>query len=236
MATDEADQLPQPGALERGERTIATVLGILIASAGVAATFVSENQAGTVAIIVVGGALLLIGIQGTPLIRVGGETASVELERRRRKDIDLIAQVAVEQGAKEAVELADNLARIDPTISQSPAVRALEYQRTVLRVLLSRSTPLPMNASEAIFDAYVETPNLTRMAIETKYVARGSLGLAQVTPSLLRLPGSQAQKYLLVTNGRPTQDLAVLLKNRPEVRLITWNIGEEESSLIDALK
>ncbi|MFC9997219.1 hypothetical protein [Nocardia sp. NPDC127526] len=69
--------------LTRHERAVALMLGIAAGTTGVVAVFVSANQAGTAALFLISTVLLLMGIQGTPLTRVGSGVHSAEFARRR---------------------------------------------------------------------------------------------------------------------------------------------------------
>src|SRR6516162_7951910 len=51
------------------------------------AVFEKSNQAGTAMLLILAAIFLLIGVQGTPLIKFGSSSGSVELERRRRRKV-----------------------------------------------------------------------------------------------------------------------------------------------------
>ncbi|GAB4588081.1 hypothetical protein [Nocardia sp. IFM 10818] len=69
--------------LTRRERIVALMLGTTSGTTGIVAVFVSGNQAGTAALFLISTVLLLMGIQGTPLTRVGSGVHSAEFARRR---------------------------------------------------------------------------------------------------------------------------------------------------------
>jgi hypothetical protein len=54
------------------ERLLAGIVGAAAGAAGTYTVFETSNQAGSAALIVVGAAFLLVGVQGTRLIRLGG--------------------------------------------------------------------------------------------------------------------------------------------------------------------
>ncbi|WP_067535812.1 hypothetical protein [Nocardia crassostreae] len=81
---DELGNAEPPWApLTHRERAVALTLGMASGTTGVVAVFVSGNQAGTAALFLISIVLLLMGIQGTPLTRVGSGVHSAEFARRR---------------------------------------------------------------------------------------------------------------------------------------------------------
>lgn len=83
--------------LVKWERICALVIGAICGGAGGYAVFEKTNQAGTAMLLILAAIFLLIGVQGTPLIRFGSSSGSVELERRRRRKV----QQALEQAKEE---------------------------------------------------------------------------------------------------------------------------------------
>src|SRR5690349_5840152 len=83
--------------LVKWERICALAIGVICGGAGGYAVFERSNQAGTAMLLILAAIFLLIGVQGTPLIRFGSNSGSVELERRRRKKV----QLALEQASEE---------------------------------------------------------------------------------------------------------------------------------------
>jgi hypothetical protein len=109
-------------AAEPGRASGRLLLGAVAPGAGGVATFVSDNQAGTGVLLLVALTLLLIGVQGTPLIRFGAESASLELDRRRRvrqviEDISTDDSPDAVRGALEAA------AAFEPSLARSYGAR-----------------------------------------------------------------------------------------------------------------
>jgi hypothetical protein len=79
-------------------------LGFIAGGAGGYAVYERSNQAGSVMLLVVAAVFLLIGIQGTPLIKFGSNSGSLELERRRRRKIEKSIEQANEESSAEKIE------------------------------------------------------------------------------------------------------------------------------------
>ena len=171
--TGDVDASGDLGGLGSGERWGAVAAGVPALVAGGAAVFLSGNGAGTAILLVLAAALLLIGIQGTPLIRIGGEQASIELERRRR----------AERLIKEAASGDPDTARdvIEAVLQLEPAARpraestlaALTYEEDVLRelrrVLQLPSVPTSAGQYDRGIDAILVAPGGKKLEVLIKY-------------------------------------------------------------------
>ena len=86
-------------------------VGIAAGAGGGYAVFASGNQAGTAILLILSAIFLLIGIQGTSLIRFSTGSNTVELERRKRTVERAVKEIAKEEperaaGIIEGAELA----------------------------------------------------------------------------------------------------------------------------------
>jgi hypothetical protein len=119
---------PEP--LGRLERSGASTLGFLATGVGAWAVFATENQAGSAVLILVGAAFLLMGIQGTPLIRLGAGENSLELERRRKQRRVAVAVRAADSNA-EIEAIVEGTAILDPSVANSSYFQASVYEARI---------------------------------------------------------------------------------------------------------
>jgi hypothetical protein len=124
--------------LSRKERTLAGVPGILAAAAGGYSVFVSDNQAGTAALMLFAALFLLMAVQGTPLKRMAKD--SFELERRTPPGV--VAEKALEKSgagdSDQAQAYIEGAADANPAIASAPVVQdasALVYVERVSQAL-----------------------------------------------------------------------------------------------------
>src|SRR5580700_972047 len=101
--TSTGDSEP-PEPLVKWERICALIVGAVCGGAGGYVVFEKSNQAGTAILLILAAIFLLIGVQGTPLIRFGSNSGSVELERRRRRKIEEAIEQANEENNKQKAE------------------------------------------------------------------------------------------------------------------------------------
>ena len=117
------------------ERWSASLIGLTGIGAGGVGVFLSDNQAGTTAILLLGAVFLLMGVQGTAIIKAGKE--SVELERRSqaRKLTDRAEELVEEKKPDAAAELVEAAKAVDPSLKHDANLRHLSgeiYERQVL--------------------------------------------------------------------------------------------------------
>ncbi len=115
--TSEATPPVDAAPLSRWERLAAAVAGVLACGAGVLAVFRSDNQAGTVALILAGALFLLMGVNGAPLVRARYQDYELFMARRRREVVGNIDDEPVES----AVVALETLRTVDPQAARDPA-------------------------------------------------------------------------------------------------------------------
>ena len=113
-STSDSDP-PEP--LVRWERICALIVGGVCGGAGGYAVFEKSNQAGTAMLLILAAIFLLIGVQGTPLIRFGSNSGSVELERRRRRKVQqALAQASEESSTEKAEGIVEGVKLVAPDL------------------------------------------------------------------------------------------------------------------------
>jgi hypothetical protein len=156
--TDGGSSDPAPArGLTPVERWVASLVGLVGIGVGGVGIFLSDNQAGTTAILLLGAVFLLMGVQGTAIIKAGKD--SVELDRRLavRRVIEK-AEERVENNPDEAAGLVEaawevfpslahdvNLQNLSADIYEQQALRALE--RAVFALDRQRSHDDPFQAT-----------------------------------------------------------------------------------------
>lgn len=114
---------------------MALFIGTVFSLLAIFALFTSTNQAGTAALLLVAAAFLLIGVQGTALVRFGSGSTSVELDRRVAAAVRRADEVA-EQDPQLALGILEGAAIVEPRIGPAAsAARAMNYENAVRRAL-----------------------------------------------------------------------------------------------------
>lgn len=227
--------------LSRLERSCAGFVGIALLAVGAIATFRSGNQAGTALLLVAGTGLMLMGIQGTPLIRVGGQAASIELERRRVRAA--LQEVADTAGAAVAREVAETVEATAPDYAPPATMRGAWYETEVKEALRRVGAQLAgLRISEDARASVMAVQSLSGAfaPIECAYRTNGLLSAATVTRIRARWIAESTYGDgvgLIIANVPPSKEaarLAVELSD-PGIRLVTWRNAGDDQRLTDAL-
>lgn len=126
---------PEP--LVKWERICALAIGSICGGAGGYAVFEKSNQAGTAMLLILAAIFLLIGVQGTPLIRFGSNSGSVELERRRRKNVLQALEVAWEENNTQRIEgIVEGVKLVAPDLVPSKFETYGQYENGVAAALV----------------------------------------------------------------------------------------------------
>jgi hypothetical protein len=113
-----SEQQPDAAPLSRWERLAASLSGIALSGAGATAVFITGNQAGSVALLLVGVVLLIMAINGSPLTRARYQDYELFMARRRHQIVATINQDSPEE-ARQALQV---LSSVDPGASRDPFV------------------------------------------------------------------------------------------------------------------
>ncbi|MFF0471497.1 hypothetical protein ACFYPX_29175 [Micromonospora zamorensis] len=233
------DDLADP--LDRWARLLAVVLGIGAGAAGCVAVFLTENQAGTAVLLLVGAVLLLLGLQGTPLRSFGGGEYRFELARLRRRAAEVVSQAAREESADVAAAVADAISAIDPGIRFPDwlGMVYLDQARETIRALFPDARDLS-GQRDGGADMHVRLPE-GLVNVQVIYRKHGKLGSGSVTAAVAKMRTSRHDGgYLIVTNVAPTADahmrVATLLGGSGRVEVVTWLDDRDTEELKAALQ
>ncbi|MEU3773570.1 hypothetical protein AB0F11_10230 [Streptomyces sp. NPDC032472] len=206
---EEIPELPEPDALplSRWERLGASLAGCSLAGAGVVAVFATGNQAGSVALLLVGAVLLVMAINGSPLTRARYQDYELLMTRRRRSLATTIEQEEP-QDARQALQV---LSAIDPRSTDDPVVAqvsAAVYEREVADRLerVYPDTRRVGGPDDLGIDILVQTPT-ARIGVQVK------AGRSVLSGSRLR---TEVQAVVAVNSiRRDPIDGFLLVTNRP---------------------
>jgi hypothetical protein len=230
---------------------VALGVGIGAGGGGAYAVFASANQAGTAILLVLSAIFLLVGIQGTSLIRFSTGSNTVELERRGRG----VAQRAEETAKKiakqepgralgilEGARLA--LPALGPISEHTvTSLLAAEYEITLSAAISAMGyivTGAELTA-ESHPDLLAEDPKGHEVVgVKAQYVhqappeSRGPESGRLVGP-----PRTEGKLPLLIVTNSPVSarqsDWARTTERKAPMRMISWRDGSDNQILQDSL-
>jgi hypothetical protein len=219
---------------------VALGIGIAAGGGGAYAVFASKNQAGTAILLVLSAIFLLIGIQGTSLIRFSTGSNTFELERRKRSIEKAAAELAKEDPDR-AAGIIQGAEIALPALGSFSQSEALLYERRLETALQSlgyvtffRGGPGDLGADFEVFRAeHAES----KVYVEAKYRQSGILDTATARRliergAILRAP------FLIVTNGDQSVISRAYASEQGRefpIRLVTWRNESDDRALRDAL-
>ncbi|WP_354597412.1 hypothetical protein R1Y80_17510 [Streptomyces sp. JL1001] len=221
-------------------RFAAGATGLALSGAGTVSVFVTNNQAGSVALVLGGIVFLLMLISGNPLLSLGHGDTQMRFATRRKR----VIQEAEEAPPREARSALQALSTMDPRASQDDAfvrTSARVYERLVYAELL-RLFPDFSVREEGLdgptrFDITVATPDRHLISVELKML-RSPVS----TTSVHQLTGMVAASVtggLLVSNQRLTRAAEEVLHRAQgggnRVSFVQWRDENDSAALKDAV-
>jgi len=239
-----ADPLSRVGSdpgqpLRSWERIVAIGIGTAFAAVAIFALFRSTNQAGTAALLLVAAAFLLIGIQGTALIRFGSGSASVELDRRVAAVVQRADELA-EQHPQLALGILEGAAIIEPRVGPAAsAARAIGY-RSAVRRALERVPPegATVKAAEPPADLIVQAPTGT-VLVSIVYRSSSNLQQTDLAPLVGSTQLEDAAGGLVIANRPFTASVVDYIATAAEqgvrIETVIWDGPEHDRDLRQTL-
>jgi hypothetical protein len=228
MGPDEEGELTQADNAEpleplvKWERICALAIGAICGGAGGYAAFEKSNQAGTAMLLILAAIFLLIGIQGTPLIKFGTSSGSVELERRRRRKVqEALDQANEENNAEKAEGIVEGVKLVAPDLVPRSFNVYREYEDSVARALsrmgyeVLREVPVGQLRTDLKI-----TKNGRAIYAELKYYQRPVP--SQVVHQVIGMASILSAPVLLIASSELTKS-AVSLIGHNDVEFVQWH-------------
>lgn len=226
-------ELSEP--LVKWERVCALVIGAICGGAGGYAVFEKSNQAGTAMLLILAAIFLLIGVQGTPLIKFGSSSGSVELERRCRKKVqEAIDKANEENNVEKAEGIVEGVKIVAPDLVPRPFNAYIEYENSVARAL-----------SKMGYEVLKEVP-IGKLRPDLKITKNGRTVYAelkyyrkpvspQVIHQVIGIASVLSAPVLLVASSQLT-NLALSLIGHHNVDFVQWRDEADNPELRAALE
>lgn len=229
------------------ERVLTGGLGTAALGFGAYTVLRTGNQVGSAALVLVGAALVLIGVQGTPLVSFGSNAANVELARRRER---VVAAKQVIEAAKTEPDpaRASGLAEAAEII-QHESLDSLfpKAQRGLLYLIDVRHALRRVHGSDQLSSARFSRPygdwlqlvDPAAPIVEIKYVSGGQYDQRILDATVSRAyERYEPTRLLIVTNMALPPRVSEIFSGTwgsMTVEVVTWNSRADDSVLGAAL-
>ena len=242
------------------ERAAAALIGVSGTGVGGFGIFLSDNQAGTAVILLLGVVFLLMAVQGTAVRRItkdGGDFADRAAEQRA---VDSVQITLDERGPEAARAAIDAATAARPQLEQSPAISAMNgqlYERSAIDAIraawrntingdredqgqgpsqwTTMRTETP-DGVDAIFGADgAESPQI---AVEVIYTRTGAISRDRLANNIAKLDALKIP-YLIVSSSRRTAQTELFWKYSPRPvprQFVEWRPGDPTSQIEAAIE
>ncbi|MEV6123860.1 hypothetical protein AB0M23_25685 [Streptomyces sp. NPDC052077] len=164
--------------LARWAQVGAGIVGTLLTGGGGVAVFVSDNQAGTVALVLAGAIFLLMTFGGAPLHSLGFGEANLRFARRRQE----VVRGAIDSSPEQAPRVLRDLESVDSQSRPDPTVGALTeriYEDAIFHFLRNAFPQYVTNREKTVglgrrVDFAVDLPSGKPIVVEARYFRRGN--------------------------------------------------------------
>lgn len=241
----EKDQPASADPLSMLQRVVAGVAGAAALGAGGASVFMTSNQAGSVALVGVGALLLIVAVNGSPLLGAKFKDYELTMAPRRRKVVEQAKHEDPEEGQRKL----DVLEQLDPASREDPAVinaHALLYQKEVEAAIVRTLAKIP-GASMVRTDGF--EPGRTNLQVRAsertvdvellystnhRFMSIEAFEFSLTEGRISRIP------RILVTNMRAPAALIELLDSEMApranpVQIVRWQDYQDDKALACAL-
>jgi hypothetical protein len=250
----------RPRDLTSLERSLAGVIGIAGAVVGGAGIFLSDNQAGTAIILLLGVVFLIMAVQGTAIRRITKEGGDFADRSAERAAVERVQATLEDKGTSAAQAALDAATAASPDLERSPAVGVISatlyervalntvgeaWRKVVARAARAATEPVvtwssidvePDRGIDAVLTAEgIEMPSL---AVEVAYT-QDSLFPRNRLAGLLRKLDQVGSPYIVISSSRasPTAWEAWQYSPRATPRqFVHWQPGFEVATIEVALE
>ena len=224
------------------ERLIALVSGAASIVFGTLAIFKTESEAGPAVLVLVGAALLLVGIQATPLIKLGGDKASIELGRRRAAAQRAVDEAVAESPPEVAQSVIQAVAAVEPTVQRYAALASarLLYESSVSSALMRLGYSVDRVGADRSVDRLVARAGDRTVRVVVKHLTNPEIAARRIRDLRAQfLSGaftSPTAPTLIVVSVLPASSARALADQDLEHLFTQWQDERDDGSLQAALE
>lgn len=218
---------PSPGPPGRLERASCIIVGVIAGGAGGYVAFERSNQLGSAVLLVIGALFLVIGIQGTRLMRFTSGSNGVELEQKKRIIVDAIEKAQDEGNSEKASGIAEGAAIAAPSLGINQL--GVQYELQVSAAIVGMGYLVTHIAIDAGFDLSITDDSDGRVNADvrrySKPVPRQALEALIQRASIRRLP------VVLITYTELSRSAQDAVRNSENLEVVRWR-GEDDNAVL----
>jgi hypothetical protein len=221
-----------PGRLERA---CCIIVGVIAGGAGGYVAFERSNQLGSAVLLVIGAVFLIIGIQGTRLMRFASGSSIVELEQKKRNVVEAFEKAQDEGKLEKASGIIEGADIASPALGLSRDL-GVQYELQVSGALVSMGYLVQHHFPQQDYGSDLTILNGSGGVINA-VLQRHSvpLSLHSVQPTILRATISVVP-VILITYSELTMSAQELVIARGGLEVVQWRDENDNDRLADTLR
>ncbi len=229
MPTDDpASEIP-PNWLER---VCFIIAGVVAGGAGGYAALERSNQLGAAVLMVIGAVFLVVGIQGTRLMRFTSGSAIVELERKKKRIANAIEKAQDEGNLEKASGIAEGAAIAAPALLRRSV--GIQYELNVTSAIIDMGYHVTGTALDRGFDLIISDDSNHVIFAELKRLTRPVP--RQAIDRLLLQVASGLTPVLLITYTELSIAAREFIRSSGRLEVVHWRDEHDNDRLAETLR
>jgi hypothetical protein len=238
MATEERPSMPTIDPVPETppnwlERTCFIIAGVVADGAGGYAALERSNQLGAAVLIVVGAVFLVVGIQGTRLMRFTSGSAVVELERKQRRIAYAIEKAQDEGNLEKASGIAEGAAIASPALR--PGNVGIQYELKVSAAIIEMGYHVMTASLDLGFDLVISDESRSHIIFADLKRLTRPVPKQAIDRLLPRIPPGRTPA-LLITYTELSNAARELISSLGRVEVVRWRDEHDNDRLAEMLR
>jgi len=229
------DAPPPPSPPNWLERACCIIVGVIAAGAGGYVAFERSNQLGSAVLLVVGAVFLVIGIQGTRLMRFTSGSNIVELEHKKRIVVDAIEKAQDEGNIEKASGIAEGAAIVAPAL-RLPRYIALQYELQVASAIVGMGYLVTVSLRDYSFDFVIRDETGRIIYAELKRYSDHNLIPLRTVEALANRASTMSTPVILITYNELSRQSQEIISASGNVESVQWRGEGDNDRLAETLQ
>lgn len=229
MSTD----TPSPPPPDWFERACCVIVGVIAGGAGGYVAFERSNQLGSAVLLVIGAVFLIVGIQGTRLMRFTSGSNIVELEQKKRTIVDAIEKAQDEGNIEKASGIAEGAAIAAPALGLAKNV-GLQYELHVASAIVGIGYLVTPSSLDRGFDLIVRDGSDRIIYAELKRLSRPVP--PQVVEALIYRASTIPIPVVLITYTQLSRAAQEAVSAAGNLEVVQWRDENDNERLAETLR
>jgi hypothetical protein len=224
---------PSPAPLNWLERTCCIIVGVIASGAGGYVAFERSNQLSSAVLLVIGAVFLIVGIQGTRLMRFTSGSNIVELEQKKRIIADAIEKAQDEGNIEKASGIVEGAAIAAPALGLAKNV-GLQYEFQVAKAIVDIGYLVTPSSLDKGFDLIVRDGSARIIYAELKRLSKPVP--RQLVEALIYRTSTRVVPVVLITYTELSRAAQEAVSTSGNLEVVQWRDENDDDRLAETLR